>query len=333
MLLDYIEKVINLVYWFFVLVAELKETASVLMSAALKPNTHRTYSSAQNKYLNFCAAYNLEALPASEDTLLLYVAFLFDLKLKGTSIRVYLAAVRSLHIYSGVPYPVETFRLRLAVKGALTQSSPPQRKLPITFSVLVKLLSVLASRFDYKMISACMTLAFFGCFRCSELCVVDKSFDYQCNLCVNDVMVDKKEKMLSILLKKSKTDSVSAGVSVFVGCSGDGVCAFCSVVAYLESMPSVVDPSKCPFFRDASGHALTKSYFVSVTRIALALVGLDPAKFSGHSFRAGAATTAGDVGFSEWEIKMLGRWNSAAYNIYLRNPQVVSTFSKRLVPD
>ena len=78
----------------------------MLMAAALKPSTHRTYSSAQNKYLNFCQFYNLVALPASEDTLLLYVAFLYDLKLKGGTIRVYLAAVRSLHIYLNHAYPV-----------------------------------------------------------------------------------------------------------------------------------------------------------------------------------------------------------------------------------
>ena len=61
------------------------------------------------------------------------------------------------------------------------------------------------------------------------------------------------------------------------------------------------------------------------------MLGYDPSLYSGHSYRAGAATTAGNLGFEEWEIKMLGRWNSSAYHIYLRNPKVVATFSKRLI--
>jgi len=76
---------------------------------------------------------------------------------------------------------------------------------------------------------------------------------------------------------------------------------------------------------------LSKTYFVSVTRLGLAMSGHDPSLFSGHSYRAGAATSAGDSGFQNWEIQMLGRWSSSAYTVYLRNPEVVSTFAKRLV--
>jgi hypothetical protein len=45
----------------------------------------------------------------------------------------------------------------------------------------------------------------------------------------------------------------------------------------------------------------------------------------------GAATTAGDSHFRDWEVKMLGRWSSTAYNVYLRNPKVTATFASRLV--
>ena len=221
----------------FCLVGELKETSDTLMAAALKPNTKRTYSSAQNKFLNFCLSYNLVSMPATEDTLLLYVAFLFDSNLKGSSIRVYLAAARSLHVFSGFDYPVDMLRLKLAVKGAVTQSPPPVRKLPITFPLLSQILQVLSGRFDYKLIRAAMTMAFFGCFRSGELFVVNSKipFDVQSNLCLGDVIVDYKQKMLSVLLKKSRTDVFSSGVSVFIGCSGHKICAFCVAVDYLQS--------------------------------------------------------------------------------------------------
>jgi hypothetical protein len=57
------------------------------MAATLKPNTKITYSSAQNKYVNFCEIYNLPVIPATEDNLLLYVAYLFEDGLKESSIK------------------------------------------------------------------------------------------------------------------------------------------------------------------------------------------------------------------------------------------------------
>lgn len=41
----------------------------------LAENTHRTYSSAQRQYLTFCDRHGFTAVPASEETLSLFVAF------------------------------------------------------------------------------------------------------------------------------------------------------------------------------------------------------------------------------------------------------------------
>jgi site-specific recombinase XerD len=179
----------------------------MLMSAGLKTNTHRIYNSAQKRYLNFCELYHLEALPATEDVLLLYVAFLFDQGLKGSTIRVYLAAIRSLHVFLNFVYPQESNRLRLAVKGVVSQSAPPSRKFPITIDILTRMLSAISSRFDFKLIAAAMCCCFFGCFRCSEFCLPDGVlFNVKDHLCVGDVLVNHKERMLSVFLKKSKSD-------------------------------------------------------------------------------------------------------------------------------
>ena len=56
--------------------------------------------------------------------------------------------------------------------------------------------------------------------------------------------------------------------------------------------------------------------FVQV-KSALTSVGVDASKYSGHSFRIGAATTAG---LEDTLIQTLGRWKSAAYLLYIRLP-------------
>ena len=103
----------------------------MLMNAALRDNTKRTYTSAQNRFLNFCKHYKLLPLPVSEDTLLLYVSFLFEEGLSGSSIKVYLSAVRSLHIFAGKQYPTDLHRVRMAIKGAVRETPAPNRNSPL----------------------------------------------------------------------------------------------------------------------------------------------------------------------------------------------------------
>ena len=72
-------------------------------------------------------------------------------------------------------------------------------------------------------------------------------------------------------------------------------------------------------FKD--GRLLTKDHFVNKVRQALSLAGLDAKCYAGHSFRIGAATTAGMSGISDSTIKMLGRWESKTHLLYIRTPR------------
>ena len=94
---------------------------------------------------------------------------------------------------------------------------------------------------------------------------------------------------LSVLLKSSKTDAFSEGVKVFVGCLGHEVCSYCSMARYLECRVSA--PSSAPLLVDQRGFVLRRAYFVSTTKLLVAMLGLPASNFSGHSFRAGSATT------------------------------------------
>ena len=56
----------------------------------------------------------------------------------------------------------------------------------------------------------------------------------------------------------------------------------------------------------------------------LFMCGLDPSRYKGHSFRIGAASYAADRGFSDAQIRMLGRWKSNAFLCYIRAPSLLS---------
>lgn len=174
-----------------------------------------------------------------------------------------------------------------------------------------------------------MTTLFFGCLRCGEVCLDnDNSFDSTKHLCNEDVTLDKQNKMFKLYLKTSKTDKFSNGVTVYIGCSKVKTCAFCLMKKYLKARLN--KNPKSPLFQ-LNGRPLKKSYLISVMKLGLAFLGYTPTGYTGHSFRAGSASSASIKEFKEWELKLLGRWESSVYNIYLRKPSVVASFAKKLV--
>ena len=51
----------------------------------------------------------------------------------------------------------------------------------------------------------------------------------------------------------------------------------------------------------------------------LAYCGLDTSRYKSHSFRIGGPCHAADRGYSDEQIRALGRWKSAAFKVYLRS--------------
>ena len=79
----------------------------ILFANGLAPSTHQVYGSAQRQFLEFGGQdipsdRSNPLLPASEQTLMHFCAHLTD-RLHHSSVKVYLSAIRSLHIDYGYP--------------------------------------------------------------------------------------------------------------------------------------------------------------------------------------------------------------------------------------
>ena len=103
------------------------------VDSGLADSAKKVYSSAIAIYLTFCFRLNLEPVPASENTLILFIAELFQTKSYNT-VHTYLAGVRHLHKVSGCPNPLDkALRLQLALRGYKRNKPPkPNPRLPIT---------------------------------------------------------------------------------------------------------------------------------------------------------------------------------------------------------
>ena len=121
--------------------------------------------------------------------------------------------------------------------------------------------------------------------------------------------------MISILLRRSKTDPFGTGTYLYIGRTGTAICPV-SALSYL----AIRSPNPGPLFIFQDGTPLSRRQLVAHLRIALAGIGVDVTNYSGHSFRIGAASTAARAGFSDSFIQALGRWKLPAFSTYIRTP-------------
>ena len=120
--------------------------------------------------------------------------------------------------------------------------------------------------------------------------------------------------MICIRIKQS---AFRKGIDLFVGKTNSCLCPVFAVLNYLCTRGMEAGP----LFQFRDGKVLTRQHFVTVVKAGLDKAGIDSSKYSGHSFRIGAATTAAQNGMEDSIIKTLGRWESLAYLQYVKIPR------------
>ena len=150
------------------------------------------------------------------------------------------------------------------------------------------------------------------------------AFDPSSHITIKNIAVDddKNPAMIQFTLKASKTDPFRKGVQVAVGKTEDDICPVRVLMAFL----AVRGSKPGPLFCSQNSSPFIRSQFVCEIKKALQQLGYDSSKFVGHSFRAGAATAAAAAGLEDSLIKILGRWESSAYQAYVHLPN--ATFSR-----
>ena len=196
----------------------------------------------------FCTRFNLPSpLSLTEQLLCQFAAFLSESVSWGT-IRSYLSVLRFYQISAGLPDPsLSSFpRLSYLLKG-IHKSSPEfarPRRLPITPDIVRKIHAVWSHgplRFDKTMLWAACCLAFFGFLRTGEFTCSSLA---EPTLAVSDIGIDSREepKVLTVLLRHSKTDPFSVGAHLYLGRTGDTLCPVAAVLGYLAIRPANPGP-------------------------------------------------------------------------------------------
>jgi len=175
---------------------------------------------------------------------------------------------------------------------------------------------------DVMMETVCI-VAFFAFLRCGEF-TCKTEFESASNLCIGDVNFHDDHVILK--LKQSKSDPFRKGVSIKLFCTGHHICPCCNLKKYIDirkkqfNIISLHDPLYVNFH----GQALTRNMFLAFLKQLLQVSGLPCDKYSGHSFRIGAATSAAAARIEDHLIKTLGRWSSDSYCHFILTPNYVT---------
>ena len=321
-------------------IPQLEDAVSSYLAGALAPATLRVYGSGRRRYMAFCSAADISPLPLVEHALCMFVTYLARDGLTHQTIKSYLSAIRHYHILAGQgdpfignPFPLLQYVLRGIKRSPVHSRRLP--RMPITPTILRAPKDQWATASlrdtDFVMLWAACCMGFFGFMRAGEFSVTHVSeFDPASSLCLGDIAVDRHQdpSVVQVRLKQSKTDPFHRGVSIYLGRTQTDLCPVVAILAYIAVRPAV----NGPLFVFKDGSFLTRDRLVSAIRRALSAAGINTTGFSGHSFWIGAATTAAVVGVEDSTIKMLGRWESSAYQRYLRTPrETLAAISARLV--
>ncbi|XP_066439217.1 treacle protein-like isoform X1 [Eleutherodactylus coqui] len=225
----------------------------------------------------------------------------------------HLAGVAFLLKLHGKADVTKDFMFRQVIRGWKKEKTRVDKRRPITFSLLVRLLELLESVCDNSsealLFRAAFSVAFFAALRIGEL--VPASKNKPGGLRHNDVIPSGES--LRVCIRKSKTDMYGRGEWLAINSLGSKWCPVATVREYMSSR-NICDQ----FFVHAQGTPLTRFQFSAVFRSSLRAAGLNASEFGTHSFRIGAATMADAHGMKEEDVKRLGRWKSQAYKSYIR---------------
>ena len=256
-------------------------------------------------------------MPCNENTLLLYIASLSGRGVEAATIKVYLAAIKSMHVLSGLaPPPTCSLKINLAIKAVFEAGKPPKPKAPLTFARLVELWPVMYNSKNFILFSAVISFGFFSGMRASEYSFDSNVPGSEPNK-LGQLSIDSKAGLLSYKVSRSKTQP--HGFSVELGCSGHSICTYCCVRAYIQlRAASETLHRDSPLFVLSSGKPVSKQDISNYIKSIVAQLGWDPSIYASHSLRSGVASTAGSLNFNQWEIKDIGGWKSNAFVRYVR---------------
>jgi integrase len=270
------------------------ERVNLYLESARARNTIRGYRSSFKQFQLWCAAVGLSSLPATDETVALYISAQAG-RLRPSTVEHHLAAIGKAHKAAGLFWVVQNSVLVAeTLKGIKrTHGTAYKQKSPILTEDLRIMLRLMPGNLHGVRDRAILLVGFAGAFRRSELVGLD----------TGDLKFQAEG--LLVTLRRSKTDQEGEGrlIAIPHGCHTD-TCPVRALHNWLEAANIDDGPVFRPIRKGGclldtrlTGHAVA-----SIVKRHANLAGLPADLFSGHSLRAGFVTSAARAGEPERRI-------------------------------
>lgn len=283
---------------------ELRETvhaAREYVRQARAANTVRAYRSDWQDFCAWCERHNLAAQPAAEETVALYLTDLAERGKKTSTLQRRLSSIAQAHKAAGFLSPTRGRAAMVWAGIRRAKGTAQEAKAPVLVGDIRRMVAALDDSVVGKRDRALLLVGFAGALRRSELVGLD----------VADL--DFTEDGLVVTLRRSKTDQEGQGQRIGIPYgSTPATCPVRSLKAWLAAAAIANGPVFRPTNRAGAVLAarLTDRAVARVVQRTAERAGLDPTKYSGHSLRAGLATSAAQAGAPERVIMAQTRHKS-----------------------
>lgn len=267
-------------------------------AAVMAPSTRATYKGAWRRFLVWARDRGLPGLPSTAEAVAAYASHLASIGQSYSTITIAVSAIGAAHDAAGIdPSPARSRLVGRHLKGIARTIGRYQKQKRELTDVEMRRFSAIFSDDPVGIRDRALLLLWFVCAsRRSEISALQ----------ISDL--DFRKDGLYVLFARSKTDQEGKGlVKAVPYSSGAAVCPVRATEAWLSCLRSR-GMTQGPLFRAIRGKQWVQQGPLSpaaasgrIKRYAK-LLGLDPALFSGHSLRAGFATSAARKGRSERSI-------------------------------
>lgn len=265
-------------------------------------------------------------LPISTPDVALFISFLTAKGLAPATVTSYLSAIAYCHKLKGYPDPTKSFLIEKLLV-AIGRRSQADVRMPISRPLLYQLVRALdntvTSAYRRSLYSAMFMTSFYGFFRLGELACKSRKQEATIVNFQQVTFLKQKDSVTAVKIVISKFKHNTSNRPFTIMIEREPAEPFCPVVLLLDYI-SLRGYNEGPLFSFPNGEAVSINNFNTELRRALNFCGLDCSRYKSHSFRIGAACHAAEKGFSDAQIRALGRWSSDAFKVYIRPPSLKS---------
>lgn len=286
----------------------LPEQVRAYVREAISENTRRAYRSD----LDHFAAWG-GTIPAKPETVAAYLSAHAE-TLAVATLKRRLAALSVAHEAMGLHSPTSKKLVQAALRGIQrTHGSPQRQAKPLLVEDLLRIMATLGDGPKDMRDRALLLIGFAGGFRRSEL------------VALNQEDIEVVRQGLIVTIRRSKTDQTGEGRRIGIPLARGRYCPVHSYERWIETAGIETGAIFRPVTRHGhvgEGRLSTRS-ISTIVKERIKAIGHDAENYSGHSLRAGLATSAAMAGISTLAIRQqTGHRSDATLARYVRRGEL-----------